>query len=186
MNATVMAIILVLIVVATVVTKKVPFNFVLFIVPIICSLLLGFSLQETSDFVLEQFSSIMKSAGFMLLFAFLYFQMLTEAGVFDTIVSAVTNKLGDKMNVIVIMILTSVIAAFAILTGNFTPAYLITFPILVPLYKKYDFDREAAFIIAQTAMSAMCFIPWGIGMAYTSSSAGLSANELSKASVPWA
>ena len=33
MNATVMAIILVLIVVATVVTKKVPFNFVLFIVP---------------------------------------------------------------------------------------------------------------------------------------------------------
>lgn len=43
MNATVMAIILVLIVVATVVTKKVPFNFVLFIVPIICSLLLGFS-----------------------------------------------------------------------------------------------------------------------------------------------
>jgi len=184
MNATVMAIILVLIVVATVVTKKVPFNFVLFIVPIICSLLLGFSLQETSDFVLEQFSSIMKSAGFMLLFAFLYFQMLT--GVFDTIVSAVTNKLGDKMNVIVIMILTSVIAAFAILTGNFTPAYLITFPILVPLYKKYDFDREAAFIIAQTAMSAMCFIPWGIGMAYTASSAGLSANELSKASVPWA
>lgn len=87
MNATVMAIILVLIVVATVVTKKVPFNFVLFIVPIICSLLLGFSLQETSDFVPEQFSSIMKSAGFMLLFAFLYFQMLTEAGVFDTIVS---------------------------------------------------------------------------------------------------
>lgn len=125
----------------------------------------------------------MKSAGFMLLFAFLYFQMLTEAGVFDTIISAVTNKLGDKMNVIVIMILTSVIAAFAILTGNFTPAYLITFPILVPLYKKYDFDREAAFIIAQTAMSAMCFIPWGIGMAYTASSAGLSANELSKASV---
>lgn len=113
MNATVMAIILVLIVVATVVTKKVPFNFVLFIVPIICSLLLGFSLQETSDFVLEQFSSIMKSAGFMLLFAFLYFQMLTEAGVFDTIISAVTNKLGDKMNVIVIMILTSVIAALS-------------------------------------------------------------------------
>lgn len=56
MNATVMAIILVLIVVATVVTKKVPFNFVLFIVPVICSLLLGFSLQETSDFILEQFN----------------------------------------------------------------------------------------------------------------------------------
>ncbi len=185
MNATVMAIILVLIVVATVVTKKVPFNFVLFIVPIICSLLLGFSLQETSDFVLEQFSSIMKSAGFMLLFAFLYFQMLTEAGVFDTIVSAITRKLGDKMNVIVIMVLTTLIGGFSILTGNFTPAYLITFPLMVPLYKKFDFDREAAFIIAQTAMSALCFIPWGIGMAYTASSAGLDADQLSAASLPW-
>ena len=117
MNATVMAIILVLIVVATVVTKKVPFNFVLFIVPIICSLLLGFSLQETSDFVLEQFSSIMKSAGFMLLFAFLYFQMLTEAGVFDTIISAVTNKLGDKMNVIVMLLAISVYQAVFNNTG---------------------------------------------------------------------
>ena len=89
------------------------------------------------------------------------------------------------MNVIVIMILTTLIGGFSILTGNFTPAYLITFPILVPLYKRFDFDREAAFIIAQTAMSALCFIPWGIGMAYTASSAGLDANELAAASMPW-
>lgn len=180
-----MAIVLILIVVATVITKKVPFNFVLLIVPIVCASLLGYSVEETSTFVVEQLSSMMQSAGFMLLFAFLYFQMLTEAGVFDTIVTAVTTKLGNKMNVIVIMVLTTVIGGFSILTGNFTPAYLITFPILVPLYKKFDFDREAAFIIAQTAMSALCFIPWGIGMAYTASSAGLDANELAAASMPW-
>ena len=167
--------------VATVVTKKVPFNFVLLIVPAVCALILGHSVEETSTFIVGQLSSMMESAGFMLLFAFLYFQMLTEAGVFDTIVTAVTTKLGSKMNVIVIMVLTTLIGGFSILTGNFTPAYLITFPILVPLYKKFDFDREAAFIIAQTAMSALCFIPWGIGMAYTASSAGLDANELAAA-----
>ena len=180
-----MAIILILIVVTTVITIKVPFNFVLLIVPIVCALILGHSVEETSTFVVEQLSSMMQSAGFMLLFAFLYFQMLTEAGVFDTIVTAVTTKLGHKMNVIVIMILTTLIGGFSILTGNFTPAYLITFTILVPLYKRFDFDREAAFIIAQTAMSALCFIPWGIGMAYTASSAGLDANELAAASMPW-
>ncbi len=185
MSILVMAIVLILIVVATVITKKLPFNFVLMIVPIICALLLGHSVEETSTFVVEQLSSMMQSAGFMLLFAFLYFQMLTEAGMFDTIVMAVTKKLGNKMNVIVIMILTTLIGGFSILTGNFTPAYLITFPILVPLYKEFDFDREAAFIIAQTAMSALCFIPWGIGMAYTASSAGLDANELAAASMPW-
>lgn len=185
MSITLMAIILILIVVATVLTKKVPFNFVLLIVPMICAMILGYDIFEISDFVLEQFASLMKSTGFMLLFAFLYFTMLTETGMFDTIVSAITKKLGNKMNVIVIMILTSLIGAFAILTGNFTPAYLITFPILVPLYKKFDFDREAAFIIAQTAMSAMCFIPWGIGMAYTAMSSGIDTAELASASVPW-
>ena len=154
-------VVLILIVVATVVTKKVPFNFVLLIVPAVCALILGHSVEETSTFIVGQLSSMMESAGFMLLFAFLYFQMLTEAGVFDTIVTAVTTKLGSKMNVIVIMVLTTLIGGFSILTGNFTPAYLITFPILVPLYKKFDFDREAAFIIAQTAMSALCFYPLG-------------------------
>lgn len=185
MNVTLMAILLIAVVVVSVITKKVPFNFVLFIVPVICSLILGYSIHETSTFIVDQLASMMKSAGFMLLFAFLYFQMLTEAGMFDTIVSAIIKKLGNKMNVIVIMVLTTLIGGFSILTGNFTPAYLITFPILVPLYKKFDFDRNAAFIIAQTAMSAIGFIPWGIGMAYTASSAGLDAKELSIAAMPW-
>ena len=96
MSILLMAIVLILIVVATVITKKLPFNFVLMIVPIVCALLLGHSVKETSDFVAGQLSSMMQSAGFMLLFAFLYFQMLTEAGVFDTIVMAVTKKLERK------------------------------------------------------------------------------------------
>lgn len=100
MNVTIMAILLILIVVLTVVTKKVPFNFVLLIIPMVCAMLLGFSVTEVSDFVLEQFASLMKSTGFMLLFAFLYFTMLTETGMFDTIVSALIQKLGNKMNVI--------------------------------------------------------------------------------------
>ena len=84
MNATlIMAFILILIVVATVITKKLPFNFVLFIAPVLCALILGHSIEETSTFIVEQLASMMKSAGFMLLFAFLYFQMLTEAGVYD-------------------------------------------------------------------------------------------------------
>ena len=51
-----MAIILILIVVATVITKKVPFNFVLLIVPIVCALILGHSVEDTSTFGLERLS----------------------------------------------------------------------------------------------------------------------------------
>ena len=39
MSILLMAIVLILIVVATVITKKLPFNFVLMIVPIVCALL---------------------------------------------------------------------------------------------------------------------------------------------------
>ena len=170
MNATlIMAFILILIVVATVITKELPFNFVLFIAPVLCALIL-LTFHRRDKYFHRGTARFHDEICRIYAFAFLYFQMLTEAGVFDTIVSAITTKLGNKMNVIVIMVLTTLIGGFSILTGNFTPAYLITFPLMVPLYKKFNFDREAAFIIAQTAMSAMCFIPWGIGMAYTASS----------------
>ena len=63
MNATlIMAFILILIVVATVITKKLPFNFVLFIAPVLCALILGHSIEETSTFIVEQLASMMKSA----------------------------------------------------------------------------------------------------------------------------
>ncbi|MBM7543761.1 hypothetical protein [Periweissella beninensis] len=91
MNVTLMAILLIAIVVFTVVTDKVPLNFVLLLVPFIFSLLLGHSLLQTSDFVLQQFAA----------------------------------------------------------------AYLITFPILLPLFKKFNFDRGDAFMIAQTAMTGV-------------------------------
>ena len=62
MNATlVMAFILIFIVVATVITKKLPFNFVLFIAPVLCALILGHSIEETSTFIVEQLASMMKS-----------------------------------------------------------------------------------------------------------------------------
>lgn len=95
----------------------------------------------------------MQKTGFMLLFAFLYFTMLTESGMFNTIVAAVTNHL--KMNVLVLIVLTTFIGGFSILTGNFTPAYLITFPILLPLFKKFNFDRGDAFMIAQATMTGV-------------------------------
>lgn len=153
MNVTLMAILLIVIVVFTVVTDKVPLNFVLLLVPFIFSLLLGHSLLQTSDFVLQQFAALMQTTSFMLLFAFLYFTMLTESGMFNTIVAAVTNHL--KMNVLVLIVLTTFIGGFSILTGNFTPAYLITFPILLPLFKKFNFDRGDAFMIAQATMTGV-------------------------------
>ena len=70
--------------------------------------------------------------------------MLTEAGVFDTIVSAITTKLGNKMNVIVIMVLTTLIGGFSILTGNFTPCLLYTYQASsLPEYEEEYFSEDS-------------------------------------------
>ncbi|MDD2980242.1 MAG: SLC13 family permease [Hespellia sp.] len=183
---TIMAIIMLVVVIALILSKKIPMNFVLFLVPIVIALFLGFKPVEISDMVAEQFATTMKSSGYMLIFGLLYFTMLTESGMFDTIVGVITRIIGDKMNVVIIFILTTVISAIGMLTANISTCYLITFPIMLPLYKKYRVNRVDAFLVTQSTMAAMCFIPWGIGIAMSAMMADCDTVELATASIPWA
>ncbi len=185
MSPTVMAIVMLVIVIACILWNKIPMNFIMFVVPFVCSLLLGYSLTETSNFIITQINTVMTSAGYMLLFGLVYFTMLTETGMFDIIVGALMKLIGNKMNVVVVMIMTSVIGAVGYLTANMSTTYLICFPIMIPLFKKFKLDQRYAFILCQTAISAMCFLPWGIGLVNSAMMAGCDATELAAASIPW-
>lgn len=185
MNPTIMAIIMLVIVVAAIIWNKVPMNFVMFVVPVICALFLGYSITEISDAITTQLATTMKSAGYMLLFGLIYFTMLTETGMFDTIVGAVMKLIGKNMNVVIVMVMTVVIGALGYLTANMSTTYLICFPIMIPLYKKFKLDQSYAFLLCQTAISAMCFLPWGIGIANSAMMAGVDTTELAAASIPW-
>lgn len=182
----IMAILMMAVVIVLILTNKIPMNFTLFLVPIVVALILGYKPMEISDMVLDQYATTMRSSGYMLIFGLLYFSMLTETGMFDKIVGGITGLIGSRMNVVIIMILTTVIAAVGMLTANISTCYLITFPLMMPLYKKYRFNRVHAFILTQTTMAAMCFIPWGIGIALSAMMAGCDTVELSSASIPWA
>lgn len=182
----IMAILMMAVVIILILTKKIPMNFTLFLVPVAAALLLGVKPADIGTMVVEQFNTTMRASGYMLIFGLLYFYMLTETGMFDRIVGGITGLIGDRMNVVVIMILTTVIAAVGMLTANISTCYLITFPIMMPLYKKYRFNRVYAFILTQTTMAAMCFIPWGIGIALSAMMAGCDTVELASASIPWA
>ena len=182
----IMAILMMAVVIILILTKKIPMNFTLFLVPVAAALILGYGPVEIGTMVAEQFNTTMKASGYMLIFGLLYFSMLTETGMFDRIVGGLTKLIGSKMNVVVIIMMTTVIAAVGMLTANISTCYLITFPIMLPLYKKYRFSRVHAFILTQTAMAAMCFIPWGIGIALSAMMAGCDTVELASASIPWA
>ena len=49
MNPTLVAVLMLAIVVGCILWNKIPMNFVMFVVPFVCCLALGFSVQETSE-----------------------------------------------------------------------------------------------------------------------------------------
>lgn len=180
-----MALFMIIVVLVLILTKKIPMNFVMFVVPIVCGILLGFSVKDLSSIIVTQFNSIMQSAGYLLLFGNIYFGMLNESGMFDLMIDRLIKILGKKMNVVVIAMLTTFIGMIGYLTANFSTVYLLCFPLMLPLYKKFKFDKEDAFYICQTACALVGFLPWGIGIAYTAAAAGLDSMELANAAVPW-
>lgn len=185
MSPAVLALLMLVIVVAFILWNKVPLNFIMFVVPVIFSFLMGYKVMETSTFIINQINLVMSQTGYMLLFGLIYFTMVIETGMFDTIVNAVMKKVGDKLNVIGVMILTTILGAIAYLTANMSTTYLIVFPIMIPLYKKFKLDRDFAFIICQTAIGAMCWLPWGIGLIMSATMAGTDAETLAVAAMPW-
>ena len=184
MSPTIVAIILVAVTIASAFYKRLPTQFILCIVPVICGLVLGFNITELGDMIMNQVSTAMKSAGYMILFAMIYFTMLGETGMFDTLIKSFLKLSHGKLNVYLVMIITSVIAAMGMLTATVATAYLIVFPIMLPIYKKMKFDHASAMIIAQTAIAGMCFVPWGIAVVNSSVFAGVDPMELSRRLVP--
>ena len=184
MDPVLIAILMVAVTIASAFFKKLPNQFVLCIVPIVCGLLLGYSITELSDMVMTQLNTAMKSAGYMVLFAMIYFTMLTETGMFETLIQGLLRLSHGRLNIYVVMVITSLIAAVGMLTATVVTAYLIVFPIMLPIYKKMKFDHVAAMTIAQTAIAAMCFVPWGIAVVNSSVFAGVDALELSQRLMP--
>lgn len=185
MSPTVVAIIMVVVTIGFILWNKIPLNFVMFVVPFVCMLLLGFSLTDASSIILDQINTVMTTSGYMLLFGLIYFIMLTETGLFDIIINKLIGMLGNKMNVVVIMVITTIISCVAYLTANMSTTYLIVFPIMIPLFNRYKMDRMNAFLICQTAIGAMCWLPWGIGLVNSAMMANVSPEELAAASIPW-
>ena len=184
MTPAIMAVIMLLIIIAFVFLKKVPMEFVLAIVPMICGLLLGTDPTKLSGWMLDSMNNTMKSVGYMILFGLMYFTLLTETGMFDIIVQGFIKLTKGKVNVYLVMIMTTVIAGIGMLTANVASSYFIVFPVMLSLYHRLKFDKKAAMIIAQTAAAAMSFVPWGIGVATSAVFAKVDPIELSQQVVP--
>lgn len=184
MSTVAWAFVMVAFMVVVVFIKEVPLPYAMMVGPFIISLLMGNSINETLQFFLDQFNGTMKSAGLMIIFAMLYFGLLTETGFFNKIGSAVFRMTKGKMSVWTVMIMTVILTAIGMLTATIGTTYLVVFPLMMVFYNRMDFDKKAALIIVTCTCSAMCFLPWGIGMAFTASYANVEIMDLCMRTIP--
>ena len=76
MNVTLIAILMVLVIVLAAFQKRIPMYLVLMLIPILAALFLGYSLTDISTSIMGKLNETMASAGFLLLFALIYFCLL--------------------------------------------------------------------------------------------------------------
>ncbi|MCC0694591.1 SLC13 family permease [Clostridioides sp. ES-S-0048-02] len=184
MSTTAMSIIMLTIIIALILSKKMPMQFALSVVPIVFALIMGVSIIDLSTYIIDSANSVMKSSGYMLLFALMYFTMLSETGMFEILVNKIMKLLKCEANVWVVVIFTTIIALIASLTASTTTTFLIVFPIMIPLYNKINFDKKAALIITITAFSFMSFVPWGMAVTTPAAFSNLDPMEISKYALP--
>ncbi len=134
-----------------------------------------FSLDEMAGYIKAGVAGV-NSTAILFIFSVLFFGIMTDAGMFDTIINALMKKVGN--NVVGVALMTCVIAMIAHLDGSGAATFLITVPAMLPVYKRLHMRRETLLLICVTAMGVMNLMPWGGPTMRAASVVGIEPNEL--------
>ena len=118
----------------------------------------------------------MHSTAALFIFSVLFFGIMTDAGMFDSIINALMKKVGH--NVIGVAFMTCIIAMIGHLDGGGASTFLITVPAMLPIYKKLKMRPTTLLLICVTAMGVMNLLPWGGPTMRAASVLGIEANVL--------
>ena len=96
----------------------------------------------------------------MMLFAILYFGVMIDAGLFDTLIKQLLKSVKDDPLKIVIG--TALLSLLVALDGDGTTTYMITVSALLPLYKRLNMSPLVLTTVAMLSLSIMSSMtPWG-------------------------
>ena len=137
--------------------KKVSTLFAFTIIPIIGAFLVGASVAEVCDYVNVGLGKT-RDLMFIIFFSLPYFSVMSEAGLFDTMVEFLLNH--TKLSVTVICIITVFVSLITEIDGSVTSTYLVTVPMLLPLYKKLKIDPKVLLLLCSATMCALFVTPW--------------------------
>jgi len=155
MTLALVGLITILCVLAAILSKKASPLVALIGVPVLASFASGFGLN-TGTFILKGITSIAPVAG-MFIFAILYFGVVTDAGVLDPIVEFILKTVGSQPSRIVAG--TAALALLVHLDGSGAVTFLVTVPLMLPLYQRVGIDRRILACAASMA-AGVNFLPW--------------------------
>jgi citrate-Mg2+:H+ or citrate-Ca2+:H+ symporter, CitMHS family len=136
-------------------TKKMTPLSALIAVPVAAALAGGFG-SKTAGFMLHGIQGVAGVAG-MFIFAILFFGVMTDAGMLDPIIDGILRAVGSNPERIVIG--TALLALLVHLDGSGAVTFLVTVPVMLPLYDRLGMDKRVLACAASMA-AGVNFLPW--------------------------
>jgi citrate-Mg2+:H+ or citrate-Ca2+:H+ symporter, CitMHS family len=140
---------------ALILTKRLTPLSALIAVPVIASLIAGFG-SKTPLFMLHGVQSVAGVAG-MFIFAILYFGIVSDAGMLQPIIDRLLKAVGSDPARIAIG--TALLALLVHLDGSGAVTFLVTIPVMRPLFERTGMDRRVLACAASMA-AGVNFLPW--------------------------
>ena len=150
-------ILIVLVLLALILSKATSALTALILVPVAGALIAGFGL-DTAKFAVEGIKNIAPVAA-MFIFAILFFGVLTDAGMFDPIITRTLRMVGHDP--VRIAMGAAVLSMVVHLDGSGAVTFLITVPAMLPLFDRLGMDRRILAGVVALGAGAMNIVPWG-------------------------
>ncbi len=123
--------------------------------PVAAALAGGFGLK-TAGFMVKGIEGVAGVAG-MFVFAILYFGIMTDAGMLDPLIGRILAAVGSRPERIVVG--TALLALLVHLDGSGAVTFLVTIPVMLPVYERVGMDRRVLACAASLA-AGVNFLPW--------------------------
>ncbi|WP_183555650.1 CitMHS family transporter [Massilia aurea] len=149
-------------------------------IPVLTALIGGFG-AEIGTYITNGIKAIAPIAG-MLVFAILFFGVLTDAGMLDPIVNRILKIVGNHPARITLG--TAVLAAIVHLDGSGAVTFLVVVPAMLPLYIKLKMDKRILACVVAMSAGVANALPWGGPTLRASAALHLPMSELYLPMVP--
>lgn len=184
-----MGFILVIAMVALIIRGKVALPPILVLLPTAAVFILGFAsgqgpveiLGTLKGYMNTGYNSVLSTCA-LFTFAVVYFNILSDAGMFDVIIAKVMKYIGNNISIILLM--TCFLTTISHLDGSGATTMLITIPTMLPLFKKMKVSPTLLVLYVGMVSGVVNMLPWTSALARVAAATGVEARDIWNALLP--